>query len=276
MENATFMPKNCYYEDVKILKRPFKARIKRFFVVIGCMVIIALTVCVSIFFSKALAVGNITTAIVYGGKDIKINKSQMYLVTLGKYDEYDEAEKVALGSTIQGASGYIWYLNNSYYVVGSVYRSEEDATAVKKNLQSTKYDIEIIEITFPKTNLNFDEYDAKDVSQIRKAFEFVDSTYDNLYNFSIKFDKGEINNFAVCSNISNIRGECKVQISSIQSLLTNKKSDALQKLINTLTKLDEILNIAILKTIDNSSTNYSLKNSIVSIVFEKYNLYSAI
>ena len=56
----------------------------------------------------------------------------------------------------------------------------------------------------------------------------------------------------------------------------NKNSDNLQKLINCLTKLDEILNVAILKTIDNSSTNYSLKNSIVSIMYEKYNLYKSL
>lgn len=274
MEIATFMPKNLYYEDVKIIKRPFKAKLRRFFFLFSMVFVVVGVVFASIFLSKALAVGNITTAIVYGGKDIKIAKQQIYLVTLGKYDNYDEAERVALGSTIQGASGFVWLIDKDYYVVGNAYRNGDDANTVKKNLQSSNYDVEVIEITFPKINMNFDDFENKDVSKIKKAFEFIDEIYDNLYNYSIKFDKGEINNFAVCSNISSIRGECKVQISDIQNIIVNKKSDNLQKLINCLTKIDEILNIAILKTIDNSSTNYSLKNSIVSIMNEKYNLYN--
>lgn len=276
MEIATFMPKNLYYEDVKIIKRPFKAKFRRFLFLFSMVFVVVGVVFASIFLSKALTVGNITTAIVYGGKDVKIAKQQIYLVTLGKYDNYDDAEKVALGSTIQGASGFIWLIDKDYYVVGNAYRNGDDANVVKKNLQSSNYDIEVIEMTFPKININFDDFESKEVSKIKKAFEFIDDIYDNLYNYSIKFDKGEINNFAVCSNISSIRGECKVQISGIQGLLLNKNSDNLQKLINCLTKLDEILNVAILKTIDNSSTNYSLKNSIVSIMYEKYNLYKSL
>ena len=145
---------------------------------------------------------------------------------------------------------------------------------MKKNLSSSKYDVEILEVTFPKLNMSFD-LENKDVQKLREAVEFIDVTYDTLYNYSIKFDKGEINNFAISSGISSLRGDCKVQISSVQNLISSKP-ETLQKLINCLTKIDEILNSAILKTIDNSATNYSLKNAIVSVIFEKYSFYNAI
>lgn len=270
------MPKIFYYDDVKIIKRPFKAKFKQLLIFFACVIVVAGTIFTSIFLSKALTVGNITTALVYGGQELKINKHQMYLVTLGNYSTYDEAEKVALGSTVQGASGFVWDIDNKYYVVGNAYSNIDDANIVKSNLQTSKYSIEVIELIFPKLNINFADFENKEVSKIKKAFEFIDNVYKSLYDYSIKFDKGEINNFAVCSNISSIRGECKVQISSIQSLLVDKKSDSLQKLINSLTKIDEILNISILKTIDNSSTNYSLKNAIVSVSCEKYNLYNSL
>lgn len=269
------MPKTYFYEDVKIIKKPFKAKFKKILILACCIFVIIATVFTSIFLSKALTIGNITTAIVYGGKDIKLNKHQMYMVTLGNYSDYSEAEKVALGSTIQGASGYIWDLNNEYFVVGNIYKSREDANVVKDNLSTSKYNIEVIELSFPKCNLNFDNMENKNVNLIKKAIDYVDELYENLYNYSIKFDKGETNNFAVCSGISELRGECKVQIANVQSLIT-KENLKLQTLINCLTKIDEILNVAILKTIDNSSTNYSLKNAIVSVVYEKYNLYKSL
>lgn len=266
------MPKNCYYEDVKIIKRPIKAKLKVIFLSFGMVFLLGFTIFCSVFLSRALTIGNITTAIVYGGKEINIGKHQMYLVSLGKYDNYEDAERVALGSMVQGAGGFVWDLDNFFCVIGNVYETIDDASAVKKNLNSSNYDVETIEITFPKINLVFDSLENKDVSTIKKAIEFVDECYENLYDYSIKFDKGEMNNFAICSGISSMRGDCKVHISAIQSLMSEKNDD-LQQIINCLTKIDEILNISILKTIDNSSTNYSLKNSIISIVYEKFSLY---
>ncbi len=272
MGKSNFMPKNCYYEDVKIIKRPIKAKLKVIFLSFGMVFLLGFTIFCSVFLSRALTIGNITTAIVYGGKEINIGKHQMYLVSLGKYDNYVDAEKVALGAMVQGAGGFVWDLDNSFCVIGNVYGSIDDASAVKKNLSSSNYDVETIEVSFPKINLVFDSLENKDVSTIKKAIEFVDECYDSLYDYSIKFDKGEMNNFAICSGISSMRGECKVHISAIQSLMSEKNDD-LQQIINCLTKIDEILNLSILKTIDNSSTNYSLKNSIISIVYEKYTLY---
>ena len=47
----------------------------------------------------------------------------------------------------------------------------------------------------------------------------------------------------------------------------------MQLIQNYLIKLDELLSEAILKTIDNSTTNYMLKNVISKIVRMKYDLY---
>ena len=41
-------------------------------------------------------------------------------------------------------------------------------------------------------DLNFDEYENKDVSEIKNAIDFFDTVYADIYNYSIKFDKNEI------------------------------------------------------------------------------------
>lgn len=267
------MPNIRYYEDVKILKKPVKQRIKsilKFFliivVVVGCFF-------GATYISSALTVGKLTSYIVYGGTTIKLDKKIKYAVVLGKYDTFDEAERVALGSTIQGASGYVWQQDNKYYVIGNIYSARVDADKVIENISGTNYHTEVLDVSFSNLNLNFDVYDNSDMPTINKALEIFEATYIELYDFSIKYDSGEISHLAVSSNISKLRGEVKGLIVGTQNLI-NKASSSLVVVQDYLVRLDEVLDQAILKTIDNTATNYSLKNAIASVVRLEYEMRS--
>ena len=102
------MPNIMYYDDVKIIKKPLKQRVKSLLKIFLIIVIVIGCFFGATYLSSALTVGNLTSYIVYGGTSVKRDKKVMYAVTLGSYDSYDEAERVALGSTIQGASGFVW------------------------------------------------------------------------------------------------------------------------------------------------------------------------
>lgn len=266
------MSKNLYYDDVKVIKRGFSKRLKSFFIFFLVVVTIGGVVLASVYLSRALSVGNITSALVFGGTEINIKKHQMYMVTLGEYDTFDDANKVGLGATVQGASGYVWNINSKYVVIGNIYRSKDDADKVKTNLSSSNYDVQVFTINFPKVKLKFD-YENSEVLKIREGINFLDTVYDVFYDYSIKFDKGTLNNFAISSGISSLRGECKVKITAVQAVLSKYKNTELQKIIDALLKVDEILNITMLKTIDNSTTNYSLKNAISEVINIKFDLY---
>lgn len=267
------MSKNLYYDDVKIIKKGLSKRLKSIFILFLVVLTIGGVIMASVYLSRALSVGNIASALVFGGTEINIKKHEMYMVTLGEYNSLEEANNVGLGSTVQGASGYVWTENNKYMVVGNIYKNREDAEKVKTNLSSSKYDVKIFTITFPKIKLKFD-YENSEVLKIREGINFLDSTYDTFYDYSIKFDKGQLNNFAISSGLSSLRGECKVKITAVQAVMSKYKNTGLQPLIDSLLRVDEILNVTMLKTIDNSSTNYSLKNAISEIVNIKYDLYN--
>ena len=208
----------------------------------------------------------------YGDTTIKVNAKTYWAVTLGVYSNFDEAQKVALGSMIQGASGFVWEEENKYYVIGNVYSSQDDASKVIENMSGTNYKIDILEINFSKLKMNFDVYENSDVPIINDSLEVFDEVYSNLYSHSIKFDKGEISHLAVSSNISNLRGELKGLIVNVQNLI-NKKDSQLKTVQKYLVRLDEVLDQAILKTIDNTATNYSLKNAIATVVRLKFDMY---
>ncbi len=269
------MPNIMYYEDVKVIKKPLKQRLKsilKFFLVIGTIVGCFFG---ATYLSSALTVGNLTSYIVYGGTTIKTDKKTKYAVTLGDYDTFDEAERVALGSTIQGASGFVWESNNKYFVIGNIYSSKEDANKVLENISGTNYKTEIMEIKFSSLSLNFDMYDNSNMPTISGGIEIFDEVYSELYDYSIKFDSGDISHLAVSSNISKLRGEVKSTIVGVQNLI-NKSSSSLTTVQEYLVRLDEVLDQAILKTIDNTATNYSIKNAIASVVRLEYEMVNAL
>lgn len=271
MEDSTFMPKIRYYDDVKIIKKPFKKRFLRVVSFFCIVVVFSLCIVVSNYFSSAISVSGVFSSLVYGGEKIKIKEKKYYAVVLGSYDDIEEAKKVALGSTIQGASGYVWS-DDKHYVIGSVYYTKEDGNKVIENLKDSNYEVSLKEIVVSEINMHFDDYENKDVRKIENALNFLRDTISQIYEYSISFDKSEINNLAVSSNLSNVRGEIKVLISEMQFLL-NTQNDNLQKIQNTLIKTDQLLNEVILKTIDNTSTGYVLKNTIASLVRFEYELY---
>ena len=268
--DSTFMSKVRLYNDVKIIKKPLKFRIKKFFVFFGILGVFCVIFLASFALSAALSVGHISSFVVYGGQNINIKESSIYAVSLGEYEEKGEAEKVAIGSTIQGSSGYVWE-DGKYVIIGNIYPKEEDAKLVVENLKNSNYDVKIKKITFPKMEIKFD-YNSKQVNTIKKSLSLIDEIYLSLYNYSIKFDKKEMNNFAISSEISDVRGEVKIMISCLQDIL-KEYDEKVRNIQNCLILIDEVLDETILKTIDNSTTSYTLKNTIAKCIRCKYDLY---
>lgn len=265
------MTKNFYYDDVKLIKKPLRKRLKRVLIFFVFFIFCVGIVFASYLLSSALTVGNISNVLVYGGKDIEVKKRDMYAVSMGNYTSRSEAEGVALGLTIQGGGGYIWREDDNYYVLGSVYSDSNSASAVAENLASSKYQVSVLKITMPKVALNFDNKENKSVSVIRDAIDFFEKTYLKIYDYAIMFDKSEINNLAISSYLSEMRGQVKVYISSIQSLIS-VDDGGLQEIQNGLIKFDELLDQAIIKTIDNSSTSSYLKYTLCSLTQIEYDM----
>lgn len=266
------MPNNSYYDDVKIIKKSLKSRLKSCFIIICIAVTIVLTFLASSMLSKALTVGKISNIFVFGTTNINIKKSSLYAVSLGRYNTLGEAEQVGTGASVQGASGFVWQDGDEFVVIGNIYPDYNSGEKVLSNLQSSQYNVSIFEIKFPQIDINMNDYENKQVNTIRKSLEYIDSLYNAIYDYSNKFDQKTISNLAISSNLSNIRGEGKIHINNLQDILQVSNSK-IQSIQNSLFRIDEILNQAVLKTIENVGVNHSLKNVLSNIVRIKYDLY---
>ncbi len=265
------MPKTNYYNDVKILKRSLKSRVKSFFVIILCLATIGGCFGAAMFLSSALTVGNISKLIAFGNYNIKYKNSNIYAVTLGEYDDFAQAEQVAVGASIQGAGGFVW-TDDKHWVIGSVYLKLSDATVVVDNLKDSKYDVKIKEINLPKLNLDFGEYEKNQVKDIKVAMALFDDVYNDLYDYSIKIDKKQVNNLAVSSHLSSLKSRVKISIIALQTIL-DKPNDKVQTIQNGLIKLDELLDVTTIKMIENSAINHVLKNSLCKSARIKYDSF---
>ncbi len=266
-----FMPKTYFYDDVKIIKKPFKSKFRAFLIFFGIVIILSASVVSGVYLSRVLMVGNISSVMVYGGSSISRNEKVYYAVTLGQYDSIDEATSVGLGANVQGASGYVWN-SGKYYVIGNIYNTRENAESVVANLQDTRYDVSILEIKLKKLKLSFADMENKQVKIIRDAIALYDEVYENLYDYSIKFDSKVYNNLAVCSYIANLRGRVKSSISAMQGLTSS--DDRILCITGGLISIDSILDQLILQTIENRGTNYQLKYGISDVVHIQYETYN--
>lgn len=265
------MSRNLYYDDVKVIKKPLKSRLKAFAIFFMAIIVCVGCYMVSIYFSDALAVGNVGSYIMFGGVDIKIDKHSLYAVTLGEYNDKGQADGVAIGSAVQGASGYVWEEKN-FTVMGSIYPSKEEAEIVLNNLKDSKYTLGVKVIEFPKIKISYENLENSEVKKIRDALDIIDEIYNTFYRNSISFDKSEITNLVISNNASNLRSEVKVCISTMQRLI-NGENSSLSIIQNALIQLDELLNQTVLNTIENDSVGHKIKNALCRVVKIKYDLY---
>lgn len=267
------MPKDIYYEDIKVVKKSYKSKLKSFFLFFCIVVVFALTIFTSTYLSRALTVGKLGN-IIFFGNSVSSKKHSYFSVILGAYETYEEAEKVGQGATLQGASGYVWE-ESEFLVIGNIYPDKSSAEKVMENLKASNYNTEIREIVFDGININCENYENSQIKDIRNGIEFIDKVYESLYTYSNKFDYKELSNLAVSSYISDLRGECKTYISKMQDILV-VSNDSLKEIQLSLIKIDELLNQTMLKTIENVGVGHTLKNAVASVVAIKYSLHKSL
>ena len=259
-----------YYKDVKIIKKTFKMKLKLTLKIFLVVLTVFGVICCSVFLSEALTVRNVGAFFIQGDRKIKLNEKKYFAITLGEFDNFKDAEKIAIASQIQGASGVIWE-DGKFYVIGNIYKKLEDANSVSENLKNSNFKIGIKEITLNKKTLLFEDLDSLELYKIESAIKLLGNIYDVLYGYSIKFDKGEINKLAVSSGVGELRGEVKKHIVNLQNS-TTIKNEQVQKIQNVLIEIDEMLNVAMLQCLSGDIGNYLLKKTIVSICRSEYNL----
>lgn len=268
------MSKKVSYAETKLVKS--KTKHKNVFVTfLVCVLSIASVILLSSMLSGVLTVGNFSN--LFGGKANQINAHSYYMVSMGKYGARSEAEAVASGAAVMGASAYVWELDGEFYVVGNIYKSQDEANSVYKNINGTgNYEISIKEIKFKKVSVNVKDYTTEQTKTILDAINNLNTIYEKCYDYSLKVDKSEVNTSLVSSELNSIKSDAKIVSAKLDAINSYAVSEVALNTKNAYISVIDALDNAILKVISGNSVNSDLKCLVAKIVVAKYNLYQNI
>ncbi|MBR2467618.1 MAG: hypothetical protein IKB42_01040 [Clostridia bacterium] len=266
------MSKNILkYKDTKLYRIRKK---NKFFIFILCVSMIVGVIYLSTILGSAIKVGNFN--FLFGKNKNSIAKHSYYAVVMGEYDSLNEAQTVASGVSVMGAGGYIWCDDSRYFVVGNVYKTKNEADSVLSNLTNTKYTPFIKEVVYEKVTLDIDNLTKEQQQVVSDSLAQIDDVFSRSYNYSIKYDKGEIVATVVSSELNTIKGDLTVVASKLDAINTVAVSNQNIYIKNALVSINAELETAVLKVIDGSSTNKDLKYLTTSIALIKQNLYKSL
>lgn len=267
------MSKKIGYADVSLVKsRAKKNGIITFFVF---TLAIAFVVLLAGVLSGAISVGNFKG--LFFKDQNSISTHSYHMVYMAKCDTKSKAESVASGAQVVGAGAYVWELDGEFYVVGSIYKTKEEASAVYNNIKNTgNYEIGVKELNFKKLEVNEKNYSTEQTKSILSAIKSLDEIYDKCFKFSVMVDKGEVNPSFISSELNTIKSEAKVIAAKLDALNSYAASKVSVSTKNAFVFVVDAIDNAVLRTIGGKSANSDLKYLIAKIIAAKYNLYQNI
>lgn len=268
------MSKKVGYAETRLVKSKQKHK-NKFVTLMVCVLSLAMVVLLSGVLAGAITVGNFSN--LFQNKSNTISAHSYYMVSMGKYNSRSEAEAVASGAAVMGASAYVWELNKMFYVVGNIYKNSSEADSVLKNISGTgNYEISVEEIKFKKLTISNKEYSNEQIKAIVEAIKSLNNIYEKCYDYSLKVDKGEVNTGLVSSELNSIKSEAKITAAKLDAINSYAVSELTINTKNAFISVVDALDNAILKVISGNSVNGDLRCLVSKIVVAKYNLYQNI
>lgn len=215
-------------------------------------------------FSDLITVGNIS---IFSNTQFDIKEKKYFALTLGVYEEKEKAEQVAKGSTIMGASGFVWEQNNKYYIIGSVYRTRDELLKVIQNIEDVNYVYDELEIKLNAINIKLQEKTQEKTQKIKNIFKTLENIVDDLCNMAIQLDIGNLTYIMCASLINAHKSEVSICKKDIFYFFQNEN---IHDIYNTLIKIENLLDNGVLNILENINPYSSCKNSLTNILYEIY------
>ena len=256
------MPR-IYYLETNNFKRKNSTNFKRFLSVFFVMIL---------FLGLVLSASLVTNVLKVNGLNLGLNLSKSnkntlkyYLLSLGSYDTFGEAESVSITATLLGASGYIWEQDNKYFVLGSVYATNENAKSVQNNFDNTEYKTEVLPVKISFTKVLNEKFSKEQKEKITDTIAFLKRVCDSLIENSIKLDKKEISYIIASNNLNNLKSDL-VEYKNNFEYFFDDKIESIINFKTAILKIESLLDKTVNSLIQNDSVNYNIKNCLCGVV----------
>lgn len=178
-----------------------KKRIKKKSVLTVLFVIFSISVVV--FFSLAFSNFLVVNKIVNVNSSFITNAKVLYALSLDSANTLVSAKEISEKQQSQGGAGYVYFKNDKYFVISSIYQNSQDCKKVQQNLKKSGLEPEIVEILLPPINLKLN-LSSNLLNLFTKAVNLFYENYTNLYSISTEFDKQTLDNTGAKMQIKQI------------------------------------------------------------------------
>ena len=245
------MPKN-YASGVKEIRRAKSGKFRKLIVLIA---IIAFLLVFGEIFSSIIKYGTLAITTSASTKSFSL-----YALSMGKFDTHAEAQNLANEASVQGAGGYVWNSGDKYYVLASIYPSNQDALSVANGISG--YVCEVVELKYKKTNLNSVQLDD-DKAKIMQSLNFLQNLYYTMYDNCLNLDTKAISAIACSNNVNYLKSQAKAQVVSLMQLEGEYKIGS--AIVNTYISVIDSLDSCTNKLLQTSNGGYVAKFALCEI-----------
>lgn len=169
----------------------------------------------------------------------KSNSYTIYAISLEKAISLIQAKDKVNDVIQKNGAGFIYSIDNVYYVLASGYENKSDAEKVVEHLSESGISSEIIEIKVDKIEIDMN-LTTDEKSTMSEAINLFKNTYKTLYDISISLDTSV-----------KTKTECKLLINDLKSNIlktqsnfdTQFNSKLNSKLLNIKLEINELITI---------------------------------
>lgn len=226
-------------------------------------------------FSSALTIGSFSFGLFKNG-NFNIKDSSLYAVTMGESDDKFKAYNIAGGASVLGAGGYVWYENDTYYVIANIYKNKSDAEKIADNISTSNYTVSVKEIKLNGVSANIDGLEKSDKKIIYSAINRLHSLYEEIYDLSNNIDTKTITHIQASSMVNNYKSNCKVLDGSLTEIMAKNNNATISNLHTTYIYVIEILDNLVYKLLETDQATSIIKNSESEIVYRMYNFLKSV
>lgn len=257
-----------FSNDIKLIKRPHKA-LKRSLVIFFTLLVGFLLVLGGKTLSHLLIGREFNF---FSGRSITIKEMNYYAIVFGEFESKNEALDCAVWTASSGGSSYI-YAENTYFVIGQLYKAEDEAIKVVENFsEDLTYKATIKQFKINKVSFKIDDLSKSDRKRIVGTINLIEETISEVLNISNEVDKNQISNVSASSKINSLKSKVKIARMDLLSKNISFNDETLQGYLELFLKIEDSLDVCVNKLLTSDSYNTVCKYCACEIMFDYYDL----
>ncbi len=207
------------------------------------------------------------TKVNIGGKDIEVESTTYYAVTMAEHSDEAELQAAYNNAIAIGGSGYVWKGSEISYLIALIYPREDMARSVVASNNIENFTLEISAFDTPNVAYNLPEWDKDDVETVSLATNMLFDMGNVLYELTIACQIKSLSTIACASTINNYKGDMKAYIASIDHMLQVRQSSDVERLYERLITASNLLEKLVNDLLINDNLGNILKYSYCEYIY---------